>query len=190
MKTRMHIAILVAIIVGGSSAALAGQPKEPTDGAEQALSMFSHCLQYAGNSAALRGWAADQHLQETPEGVAAKFLMKDHPGKVFGGATSLGKVAIVSQDDGGCSVFTDQADSASLFLHFEEWLHETKFTYSKSTMQQSSDKLQMKSISYEISGLGRTWSVTISAAPPGKSQIQAIMTAYGTRATASDVKSQ
>jgi hypothetical protein len=63
-------------------------------------------MPFAGHPAALRDWAKRTGLPAVPDPAAAAFL-HGAPGQVFDGSTADAKLALVSSDDGLCSVVTD-----------------------------------------------------------------------------------
>jgi hypothetical protein len=178
MKRRSLFLGLLAYLVSGAVQA----EDVGVVGAKFAVGMFTNCVKYAGDPAGLREWISESGMKPAPSDLAAQYL-GGHPGKVFGGEGPAGVVAIGSQDDGGCTLFADSADSDATFQAFEEWLSKSKLSYAQKPAEKRSEgKLSMESRDYEVTGSGRRWRIVVSTSPQGKGRFQAIMTAYGTPA--------
>jgi hypothetical protein len=76
------------------------------------------CLRFAGDVPALRDWARKTGLSSVADPARAAFL-HGAPGQVFDGSAPDVKLALVSSDDGICSVVTDHATSASVTTALE-----------------------------------------------------------------------
>jgi hypothetical protein len=75
--------------------------------AEQMSGLFvQSCIAFVGNPPALRQWAAQNKLAPIPANVSAAFL-HGSPGQVFDGSAPDTKLALISGDNGLCSVATD-----------------------------------------------------------------------------------
>jgi hypothetical protein len=76
---------------------------------EELVGLFIQgCMPFVGHPSALRDWANTTGLQPVPEKARAAFL-HGAPGQVFDGSAAEARLALVSSDDGLCSVVTDQA---------------------------------------------------------------------------------
>ncbi|HUB85979.1 MAG TPA: hypothetical protein VL971_09820 [Rhizomicrobium sp.] len=149
------------------------------DGAAQAVAIFLNCAHFGGDVAALRNWAAQSGLAEAPPDQATPFLL-GKGGKVFGGDTPSGQLILASEDDGVCSVFAGHADGKLVLQGFEDWLKQNGFTFSSPHPIHHSGKGGLTAVSrnYAIHGQGELWHAVITITTGGKSQFEAVLTAY------------
>jgi hypothetical protein len=87
---------------------------------------------------------------------------------------------LASEDDGVCSVFAGHADGKLVLQGFEAWLTQNGFTFSPPHLIHHSGKagLTVVSRNYTIRGQGVPWHAVISITTAGKSQFEAVLTAY------------
>jgi hypothetical protein len=81
---------------------------------EELVGLFIQgCLPFVGDAHALQVWAAETGLRPVPDPARSAFL-HGAAGKVFDGSAAEAKLALISSDDGLCSVATDQATGQSV----------------------------------------------------------------------------
>jgi hypothetical protein len=92
-----------------------GQTLEPqVQGARQAVGLFARtCLRYPNNTAAIRSFMVDHHAPELNAEGRAIFL-KGRSGVGFDATNQFARLAVVSEDNGTCSVFAEKADAIEL----------------------------------------------------------------------------
>jgi len=99
--------------------ALAAAAPAP-DAPQEMVGLFVQgCMPFVGRSAALRAWADKTGLPALPNNVATIFL-RGATGQAFDGSNGSGKFALVSSDDGLCSVVTDQMQAQPLTQALED----------------------------------------------------------------------
>ncbi|HVY17003.1 MAG TPA: hypothetical protein VHB27_17405 [Rhodopila sp.] len=98
---------------GAAKAAPPGS--QPADDApSQMVGLFIQgCMPFVGDAKALRAWAGKLGLSALPDKVAA-VLLHGAPGMAFDGSNKSGKFALVSSDDGLCSVVTNKVTEPAL----------------------------------------------------------------------------
>jgi hypothetical protein len=106
-------AAIAAIIV--SIGTVYGQTLEPqVQGARQAVGLFTRtCLQYPNNPAALRSFMVGHHVPELNAEGRAIFL-KGRSGVGFDATNQITRLAVVSEDNGTCTVFAEKADAIEI----------------------------------------------------------------------------
>ena len=77
-------------------------------GEDLAALFVRSCLPFAGQPASLRQWAARTGLPEIPDPARTQFLV-GAAGKVFDASTVMGKLVLLSGDDGVCAVIAGRA---------------------------------------------------------------------------------
>lgn len=86
------------------------------------------CLPFVGQPGALRAWAQKSGLQPVPDPARTTFL-HGAPGEVFDGSTPGTKLALISSDDGICSVVTDHATTREITDALESGLGKAGLTF-------------------------------------------------------------
>jgi hypothetical protein len=150
------------------------------DGAAQAVAIFLKCAHYGGDVSGIRNWAAQAGMAEAPPDQAKPFLL-GKSGNAYGGDTPSGQLILASEDDGVCSVFAGHAEGGLVLQGFETWLTQNNFKFSKPEPIHHSGKggLTVVSRNYSIrGGEGAPWHAVISITTGGKSQFEAVLTAY------------
>jgi hypothetical protein len=80
--------------------------------AVEAVGLFQHsCMPFAGHARDLRAWVAAHHLVALAP-AATQALLRGEPGKAFWASTPDGKMVLVSNDNGSCSIVLPAADKA------------------------------------------------------------------------------
>ena len=103
----------VALLMSVSS--IYAQTTDPqTEGARQVVGLFAKtCLRFADDSAALRDFLKGMHVPElTPQGQA--IFLRDRRGVGFDASNKVTRLAIVSEDNGVCTVFAGRADISQI----------------------------------------------------------------------------
>jgi hypothetical protein len=84
------------------------------DGTRQVVGLFaSTCIQFAGNTTGLRDFLKERHVPELSAQARAIFV-GDHAGIGFDASNKITRLAVVSEDNGVCSVFASQATPAQI----------------------------------------------------------------------------
>jgi hypothetical protein len=84
------------------------------DVTRQVVGLFaSTCIQFAGNTAGLRDFLKERHLPELNAQAHATFV-GDHAGIGFDASNKITHLAVVSEDNGVCSVFASQGTPAQI----------------------------------------------------------------------------
>jgi hypothetical protein len=149
------------------------------DGATQAVAIFLNCAHFGGDVSGIRNWAAQTGMAEAPADQAKPFLL-GKSGKAYGGDTAVGQLILTSQDDGVCSVFAGHAQGKLVLQGFETWLKQNNFAFLPPHPIHHSGRggLTVVSRNYSIRGEGGPWHAVISITTGGKSQFEAVLTAY------------
>jgi hypothetical protein len=144
--------------------------------AEELSGLFlQSCLPYAGNSSALRNWAARVKLPEVSDPARFAFL-HGAPGKVFDASNPAGKFVVVSSDDGICAVVTDHAGDRETAQELERALSGAEVRFR--LVIERNDKLNTKlhHREYLASRRGRAWRIlaaTVRDEVPGQAMLTA-----------------
>jgi hypothetical protein len=86
------------------------------------------CLNFAGDPAGLRAWAAGKGLPAVPEQARQAFL-HGAPGQVFDASDNEGKFVVTSSDDGICSAITNAAGQAATVAALEADLRDSGIAF-------------------------------------------------------------
>ena len=106
---------LLMIALGGLGLAVAVQApvhgQSSSSSARQAAGLFMQaCVRFSGNEDGLRSFLFDHHVPRMKPEAAGYFLRGGHPGQAYDATNSFGRLAVVSRDDGTCTVYSDTAD--------------------------------------------------------------------------------
>ena len=116
--------VLLVMAIALAPATASAQQADPYRVASQAVALFQQaCLPFTGSPGDLRAWASARHLPETSPQQALPFL-GGHPGKVYGASTQDGKMALASEDNGGCRVVVEFGDKASVDTALQGAFHQ------------------------------------------------------------------
>jgi hypothetical protein len=89
-------------------------PDPQIDGTRQVVGLFAMtCIQFAGNAAGLRDFLKERHVPELSDQARAAFV-GDHTGIGFDASNKITRLAVVSEDNGVCSVFASQGTPARI----------------------------------------------------------------------------
>lgn len=140
----------------------ADQPAGAHDPAAQAAGLFiQSCVRFAAHPKALRNWAEGKHLTQVPAPYANDFLY-GLPGIVYDASTRAGKLVLVSQDSGSCSVVADDAKGAALLKQLDADLKVAGVTYKITADGPDLQEKELHNRAYDASLGGRQWLMLIS----------------------------
>lgn len=141
-----------------------------SDGPAQMVGLFVQgCLPFAGDATRLREWATKLGLPEAPEPVRNAFLHRA-PGRVFDGSNGSGRFALVSSDDGLCSVATDHAGSGALTAALEAGLKQAGLTFRLVIERDDSRVGEIHDREYLAAKDGRGWRILQATLKDGDGQ--------------------
>ncbi|MBV8524549.1 MAG: hypothetical protein JOY71_20905 [Acetobacteraceae bacterium] len=142
--------------------ALAGSEALTND--EQVTGLFlQSCMAYQGNAEGLRKWADGSRLHPLPDKVQDRFL-NGLPGVAYDASNEPGKLVVVSNDDGTCSVVTEEADPGAVVSALERDLRDAGITFQKVSEKQDPLENALTHRIYDITHGDRTWSILVSTA--------------------------
>jgi hypothetical protein len=137
----------------------AGSARDP---AAQAAGLFMQsCVRFAAQPHALRHWAEGRQLAQLP-GVSANSFLYGLPGRVYDATTPAGKLVLVSQDGGSCSVVADQANGTALLDRLDADLKAAGITYTITADGPDPQEKALHNRAYDASFGGRRWLMLIS----------------------------
>ncbi len=135
---------------------------EADDPAAQAAGLFMQsCVQFAAQPDALRHWADGRSLALLPAKYANSFLY-GLPGRVYDASTPAGKLVLVSQDGGSCSVVAERANGSALLKQLDADLKSAGVSYKVTSDGPDSQEKDLRNRSYDASRDGRHWLMLIS----------------------------
>ncbi|MGA2892483.1 MAG: hypothetical protein ABSE22_06420 [Xanthobacteraceae bacterium] len=168
-----RIIVLCIALVGSVSIAHAQTTPAPSAGARRAVGVFLQtCLNFAGSTLGLRDFLKKQDIPElNPQGRA--IFVRDHVGIGFDASNNVGRLAIVSEDNGVCSIFTDQGNLAQI-IPLIEVLNKTLNLQLQKTGGKETGSVHARY--YTVTMKDHTYLLVISESPNPNSTIQAAMT--------------
>ena len=102
------------------AARLAQAANEAVTNGEQVAGLFlQSCMAYQGNAEGLRKWADQNRLHPLPDKAQDRFL-NGLPGVAYDASDQPGKFVVVSNDDGTCSVVTNEAEPDTVVSALEK----------------------------------------------------------------------
>jgi hypothetical protein len=165
------ITALLLIAVPAAHAAAPATPAPPPaaiqggsahDPAAQAAGLFMQsCVRFAAQPKALRQWAKGKHLARIPAPYANDFLY-GLPGRVYDASTKAGKLVLVSQDSGSCSVVADDAKGAALLDRIDSDLKTAGVTYKVTADGPDPQEKDLHNRAYDASLGKRQWLMLVS----------------------------
>ncbi|MBW4092508.1 MAG: hypothetical protein HIU82_15585 [Proteobacteria bacterium] len=171
---RFHAAALAGVLaLSVVPAAHAADPIPPTspqagsaaaahDPAAQAAGLFMQsCVRFAARPKALRVWAASKHLARLPARYANDFLY-GLPGRVYDATTPAGKLVLVSQDGGSCSVVAEHAQGKALLDQLDVDLKSAGIAYKITADGPDSLEKDLHNRAYDASAGNRKWLMLVS----------------------------
>jgi hypothetical protein len=116
------------------------------------------CLPFAGNSSALRAWAATNKLPVLPDPATKTFLL-GAPGRAFDASAPGAKLALASSDDGLCSAITDKATSTEVAQALETGLTHAGAAFRLVIDRDDPKAKELHFREYLATRLGRSWRI-------------------------------
>ena len=166
--------VVTALLAIATLAAHAAEPAAPSlpppavqgggvrDPAAQAAGLFMQsCVRFAAQPKALRHWAAGRQLAQLP-GVYANSFLYGLPGRVYDATTPAGRLVLVSQDGGSCSVVADKANGSALLDRLDADLKAAGVTYKITADGPDPQEKALHNRAYDASLGGRHWLMLIS----------------------------
>jgi hypothetical protein len=144
-----------------------------SDGATQAAGLFLQtCLNFAGSPAGLRDFLKKRQVPElNPEGRA--IFLRDHVGMGFDASNKATRLAVVSEDNGVCSIFAGQGNLAQVLPLIESINRSLALQMSQSGGKET-DSVHARY--YNVIIKDRTYKLVISDNPVAGAAIQAALT--------------
>jgi hypothetical protein len=131
-------------------------------GAADLVGLFQQsCLAFTGQTGKLREWAASKKLPEMPA-RNAKALAGSTAGKVYNASQGDEKLAVVSQDDGGCRAILGYGDQGAVDDALKGLFRKVNAQVKTLSSRQSGNERQ---IVLSVTVDGRTMRVTIITMP-------------------------
>ena len=164
----MRIALVLAALT--LPAAAQAQP------VAQLVGLFIQgCVAFAGNAPDLREWANRNGLPQAPDPVRRAFL-HNTSGQVFDGSTPDAKLALISADNGLCSVATDHASQAEVIQALEAGLQQAGLRF-KLVIERNDKTIPLiHDQEYLATKDGKGWRI-LAATTEGETGGQAMLTA-------------
>lgn len=119
------------------------------------------CVQFAAQPEALRQWIKSKHLKPVPKPYANDFLY-GLPGVVYNATTAAGKLVLVSQDGGSCSVVAESAQGAALLDQLETDLKAAGIAYNVTADGPDPLEKDLHNRAYDASSGGKHWLMLVS----------------------------
>lgn len=155
MRLASGVPHLLALALIGPALASAA----PADGPRQMVGLFVQgCVPFAGDAARLRHWAEALGLAEAPPEIRTAFL-HGAPGQVFDGSNGSGRFALVSSDDGLCSVVTDRAEGPALTEALEAGLRQAGLAFRLVIERDDKNEAAIHDREYLATRNGRGWRI-------------------------------
>jgi hypothetical protein len=163
--------VSLAILEGRASAQRAVQ--DPV--AVQAVGLFEHsCMPFAGLPRDLRSWVAAHHLPALAQG-ATQALLRGEAGQAYWASTPDGKMVLISNDNGSCSIVLAAADKAVVDTALQDYFGSLGTTAAQMDDKTSPDGKAHQTL-WMVSVRKRSWLVsTTSHAPDDGSNVKPML---------------
>lgn len=119
------------------------------------------CLNYAGDPAGLRAWAARKGLPPVPD-QARKSFLRGAPGQVFDASDNEGKFVVISADDGICAVVTDRVTQSAMVAALEGGLRATGIAFRLVIERDDKSIPDIHDREYLATRAGRNWRILLA----------------------------
>jgi hypothetical protein len=163
MGMTLRAALLAAAVAGSAGQALAQVPEDK--GAADLVGLFQQsCLAFAGQTPKLREWAASKKLAEMPAKNAAA-LRGTTPGKVYNATEGDQRLAVVSEDGGGCKAILGYGNQGAVDEALKGLFKKLNATVKTVQSKQSGNARQ---ITLRVTIEPRTMTVIITTTPNPK----------------------
>jgi hypothetical protein len=145
----------------------------PAEGSKQAVGLFTQtCLNFAGNTAALRDFLKKRQVPElNPQGRA--IFVRDRVGIGFDASNKVTRLALVSEDNGVCSVFSGQGNLDQIIPLIES-INKSLGLQMNPTGTKEAASAHARS--YNVTVKDRTYKLAISENSASGASIQAALT--------------
>jgi hypothetical protein len=119
------------------------------------------CLNFAGDPAGLRAWAASKGLPPVPE-QARKAFLHGAPGQVFDASDNEGKFVVASSDDGICSAVTNKVAQSALITALETDLRQSGIAFRLVIERDDKNIPDIHDREYLATKGGRSWRILMA----------------------------
>ncbi len=144
----------------------AAQAPQSGDGAEQVVGLFSAtCLNFAGDTAALRGFLEEQKAPRMPQQAETAFLA-GRTGQAFDTSYQTTKLALVSLDDGSCEAVAEHANGARVLTVLGQAAAENHVSLAQADGQPPKARPGVTQTAYAITLVGRPMHILVSTEKP------------------------
>ncbi len=140
-------------------------------GATQVVGLFlKACVNFSGDKAGLREWAARSGLVQLPASASDAFLY-GLPGIVFDATAQRAKLVLISEDGGSCSAVAEIADGAAVIDELERALKASQIALNMTRDAGDAKEAALRHREYTASAGKRQWQMLVSTvqAPGGGS---------------------
>jgi hypothetical protein len=145
--------------------------------ARQLAGLFvQSCVAFAGDAAGLRAWASQAGLAAVGEPGRTAFL-HSVPGVVFDASNQAGKFAVISTDDGSCSVLTAAANGSAVTGALEADLAQAGMQFRLLNEHGDPQEKALGYREYRATRKGRGWRILVGAVKDQRGG-QAMLTAH------------
>jgi hypothetical protein len=166
----------VALLIGLLSLLSPSARAQPAGIAAELAGLFLHgCLPFAGDPVRLRAWATGLQLRALPDPARSTFL-NGAPGLVFDASTTVGKLVLVSSDDGLCSSVTGTAQDRPVREALETALRDAGITFRLVIDRDDRRAPELHYREYLAARDGRVWRIlaaTVKAGAGGQAMLTA-----------------
>ena len=162
--------LVAALVLAATPMACGADPAAPPsapgaaarDPAAQAAGLFMQsCVRFAAQPGALRRWVASKHLARVPAPYANDFLY-GLPGVVYDATTPAGKLVLVSQDGGSCSVVAENAQGKLLLDRLDADLKSAGIAYKVTADGPDPLEKDLRNRAYDAAAGDRKWLMLVS----------------------------
>ena len=134
----------------------------PDDPAAQAAGLFMQsCVRFAANTKGLRQWAEHRHLRRVPPPHDEE-LLAGLPGVVFDATTTAGRLELVSEDSGSCSVVAEQAKGAAVLHRLDADLRAAGVVFKVTQDGPDAQEKDLHNRAYDAKLDGKHWQMLVS----------------------------
>jgi len=154
--------LMMAVAWTGILAVPVRADEAPVANAKQVAGLFMQsCLQFAGDTDGLRGWAKKTGLKELPAEAQDQFLY-GLPGVVFDASNKDGKFVLVSEDGGSCSVLAEIASGPAVITNLEQDMKDAQIAFKVTGDKPDAEEKVLNHREYQASQDQRGWLLLVS----------------------------
>ena len=121
-------------------------------------------MPFAGLPRDLRSWIAAHHLAAVGP-AATQALLRGEPGEAFWASTSDGKMVLVSNDNGSCSIFLPAADKATVDTALQDYFNSLGSPAAQMDDKTSPDGKAHQTL-WMVSVRNRSWLISTTSHAP------------------------